>query len=131
REDAILHDKRTGIKRDVLDSRRGRPGAVIQKHDGIVDVHLGGVAAHVHPAAELEIDVSQPALPACVNKIEAAPIASTGHAADPDACGWRSLRENLPGAADGDRYSRGDIDRRAGLNREHSAVADGQVAGDA
>src|SRR6266702_7418699 len=74
RENAVLNDERTAVERNVFHDRRGRPGAVIDKHNGVVHMDLRVVPPERGAAARIKIDVIQVALDRRVDEIDAAPV---------------------------------------------------------
>src|SRR5437870_8097938 len=130
-ENAVLNDERTAVERNVLHDRRGWPGAVIDKHNGVVYMDLRVVPADRCAAARIEIDVIQMALDRRVDEIDAAPVARCRRVLpDADAPGVGALREKPTGAIDGDRGAGGHIHCGARLDRERNTVRDGEVRAD-
>src|SRR5206468_5143476 len=87
REDAVLDDERAAIKGDVFNRWSGRPGAMVDEDDGVIDVELGVVAADGGAAARIEVDVGQAALGRGVEEVETAPVAAAGDAGEADVLG--------------------------------------------
>src|SRR5207302_652437 len=83
--------------------------------EDVVDVERGVVPANGRAAARVEIDIGQSALDGRVDKIEAAPVAASGHVCDVDALRVRALRQNPTRAIDGDRRPGSHVNCRSRL----------------
>ena len=123
-----------GIFRDKGDEfhhRRGRPGAVVDKDDGIVDMHLGIVPADRRARARVEIDVGKTALDGAVEEVEAAPVARDGRVfADVDVVRFGALGKNLSRAVDRDGDAGCHVNCRARFDGQGHAIGNGEVRRD-
>ena len=130
-KNAVLNDERTSVERDVFHHGRGRPGAMIDENDRVIDVDLRVVTTDGCAATRVKIHVRQPALGCRVDEVQAAPVPRCGRIlADANALHLGALRQDHSGAVDGDGRAGGDIDRCAGLDGQRDTARNGEVGAD-